>query len=74
MTKFLEQIFTEDNGNASAMRVIVFMIVSTVLFNWTYFNITTGTLTGFELQELGALLGPLAFKTWQKGKETEMVK
>ena len=67
----IEKIFTEDNGNPSTMRVLVFIVVCTVLFNWTYYNITTGTLTSFEMNELGALLGPFFFKAYQKGKEAK---
>jgi len=70
LTGFLGNIVSEDNGNASSMRIITLIIVGTVLFNWTYHNITTGTLTGFDYNELIALLGPLGFKVWQKGKES----
>lgn len=65
------KIFSEDNGNLSSMRIIVFIIVIVVLFNWTYYNIISGTLTGFNWEDIAVLVGPLLAKSYQKGKEVK---
>lgn len=66
---FLKESFSEDNGNPSSMRIVTILVVGVVLFNWTWFNIQSGTLTGFGYEELIALLGPLGLKAYQKGSE-----
>ena len=53
------------------MRIVVIGIVATVLFNWTYYNMTHGVVTNFDPNDLVALLGPLLLKGWQKGKEAK---
>ena len=63
------QMFQEDNGQFSAMRVLVFVIVGTVLFNWTYFNLKSGQLSGFDWADLMVVVGPLLAKAAQKKVE-----
>ena len=60
---------SEDNGNLSSMRILILIIIITVLFNWTYYNITSGTLASFSWQDIGVIIGPLLAKAYQKGKE-----
>jgi len=65
----VRESLSEDNGNLSSMRILTALVVVVVLGNWTYINVTTGVLHGFDWQDLGVILGPLGAKTWQKGKE-----
>ena len=65
----IKEIFSEDNGNISTMRILIFFIITVVLFNWTWINIATGTLVGFDWADLGLIIGPLFAKSYQKGKE-----
>ena len=69
INKTMGNFLSEDNGHFSSMRLIVMLIVVVVLFNWTWHNITTGTLTSFDWQDLMVVIGPLIAKAWQKGKE-----
>ncbi len=66
----MKQFFTEDNGNFSFMRLAVFIILVTVLFNWTWFNITHGTIISFDWEEMLLIIGPLFLKAYQKRKES----
>lgn len=69
MVKLFEKFFCEDNGNPSSMRLIMFLVVSTVLFNWTYLTVLSGKPVQMEMVDLGALGIPMLFKMMQKGKE-----
>jgi len=69
--EFINKTFSEDNGNPSSMRLITFIIIVVVLFNWTYHNIQTGTISALSYQEILALLGPLGIKAYQKGSEVK---
>jgi len=64
-----KKIFSEDNGNLSSMRLIVFIIIVTVLFNWTYINIISKTLSPLNWADIMLVIGPLITKVYQKGKE-----
>ena len=66
----LKQMFSEDNGNLSSMRLLSTLIVVIVLGNWTWFNITNNTIAGFDVQDIGLVLGALGIKGWQKRSET----
>ena len=66
ITKFLQ----EDNGNESSMRLIVFLIITTVLFNWTYYNIMSHQFVMLDWTSTAAMIGSLFMKAYQKGKET----
>lgn len=68
----MEQIlkFFQDNcGNNSAMRLFVFMILITVLFNWTFVNIKTGQINPLSWQEIAMVVGGLLAKAKQKERE-----
>jgi len=66
---FFKSAFSEDNGNPSSMRIITLLIVSVVLFNWTFYNIQNNVLTVLDYNQLLAILGPLGFKALQKNSE-----
>ena len=66
---YLKEILSENDGNLSTMRIMVFFIIFVVMFNWTWINIATGTLISFDFADLGLIIGPLFAKGYQKGKE-----
>jgi len=59
----------EDNGNESSMRLLVAFIVVMVIATWGYVSITTKTIAPLQWEQVGAVLGALIAKGWQKGKE-----
>ena len=61
----LKLIFSADN-KLSSMRIFVFMIISIILFNWTYINIITQTIHPFDFGTVFALIGSLAVQVSQK--------
>jgi hypothetical protein len=65
----IKNMLSEDNGNTSSMRILSALVVVVFLGNWTYFNITNGTLVSFDWQDLSVILGALGVKAYQKGKE-----
>ncbi|MCK4328803.1 hypothetical protein KAX02_03065 [candidate division WOR-3 bacterium] len=65
----IKNMVSEDNGNTSSMRILVAIVVLVFLGNWTYFNISTGTLASFDWQDLSVIIGALGVKAYQKGKE-----
>ena len=68
----MEQIlkFFQDNcGNNRTMRLFVFMILITVLFNWTFVNIKTGQINPLSWQEIAMVVGGLLAKAKQKERE-----
>ena len=69
----LKACMSEDNGNLSTMRVLTFLIVGVILFNWTFFNIANNTLASFSWQDMAVVLGPLFAKAFQKGKEAKFL-
>jgi len=69
MANVFLQFLEEDNGNLSAMRLLVSLILVVVLFNWTYITILTGNFVGLNVADIMLILGPLAVKSYQKGKE-----
>ena len=69
--RFLE-IFRDNDGQMSTMRVLVCLIVVVVLFNWTWGCIATGTFIALSWQDLLIAVSPLFAKVAQKkyeGKE-----
>jgi len=70
LADFGKSILAESSGQPSTMRILVAIVVLTVLFNWTYINLKTGTLVGFDWQDLMVIVGPLIAKGYQKSKET----
>jgi len=65
LTNFLK----EDNGNESSMRALVAFIVVVVIATWAYVSITTKAIAPLNWEQVGAVLGALMAKAWQKGKE-----
>lgn len=65
----ISDLIKEDSGKLSSMRVLVYLIVSVVLFNWTWFNINHDTIANFDWQEIGLIVGTLWVKAHQKGNE-----
>lgn len=65
----IKDTISEDNGNTSSMRILAALVVIVMLGNWTYFNITHGTLVSFDWQDLSLILGALGVKAYQKGRE-----
>ena len=71
MNSILRELFSEDNGNLSTMRILVSFIVFVIMFNYTYFCLSSGTLASFSWSDLMVILGPLMMKSYQKGKEED---
>jgi hypothetical protein len=65
----MTNLFKEKNGNISTMRVMSALVIITVLFNWTYHNVTTGAYTPLNLPEVIAMIGTLGAKALQRGQE-----
>ncbi len=68
---FLKNIFSQDNGNPSSMRVLTAFVVISVISVWGYISIITKTLAPFPAEGAVAIIGALGAKAWQKGKETD---
>ena len=62
-------MFKEDNGNTSSIRVLTFIVVVCILFNWTYVTLLNGQYIPLSFGDVGALVGTFVAKGWQKGKE-----
>ena len=67
--KVLKEILSEDGGNLSSMRVIVGLVVLTIVGTWAHHCVITGTLVGFDYEEIALLVGMMGVKAYQKGKE-----
>lgn len=63
------KVFKDDSGNTSYMRIVSFLVVGVVLFNWTYFNIENGEFVSLNWQDVGMILGSMGAKAYQKGIE-----
>ena len=74
MGKVVGKVLSEDNGNLSTMRILVFLIVAVILFNWTWFNIHHNVISSFDWQDLALIVGPLFAKAYQKSKEVTKAK
>ena len=64
--RLLERIFSDSLGDMSSMRILVFIVVCVILFNWTYINIITGQMNDLGINELGGIVGALGVKAVQK--------
>ncbi len=51
------------------MRILVFIVVITILINWTIVNIQTGTITAMPWEQVVAIVGSLFAKGYQKANE-----
>jgi len=59
----------EANGDFSAMRLIVMLVVLITVCTWSYIVIVTKTWVPFGIGDAVTILGPLFAKAYQKGKE-----
>lgn len=59
----------EANGNESSMRLLVAFIVVVIMGSWGYVSIATKTLAPLDWQTVGALIGALIAKGYQKKNE-----
>jgi hypothetical protein len=51
------------------MRLLVAFIVVAVIATWAYVSIATKAIAPLQWEQVGAVLGALIAKGWQKGKE-----
>lgn len=65
---WLKEMLSE-YGSVSCMRIVFLLVVGTYLFNWTYFNFTTGQFINFDLKDILALAAFAAAKVGQKKLE-----
>ena len=69
MIEFLKKVISDQSGDPSTMRFLSWIIICTVLFNWTWYNISQGEILSFDWQEMSLIIGTLFAKGYQKGKE-----
>jgi hypothetical protein len=62
-------LLKEQNGQISTMRVMTVLVIVTVLFNWTYHNMTQGVYIALNIPEVIAMIGTLGAKAIQRGQE-----
>ncbi len=67
---YIQDLLSDDSGNASSMRVLVCVIVLCVLFNWTYHNVAQHVYASLDLNGVVAMTSALLAKAWQKKTET----
>jgi len=65
----VRQLFSEDNGNLSSMRVLSGIVVVTVLGTWAAHCLQNNVLVGFDYQDIGLILGAMGVKAYQKKNE-----
>lgn len=69
MTNIIGKMLSDNEGNSSSMRILNFLIIGVVLFNWTFYNMTNSELIALDWEEVGLLVGALGAKAYQKGIE-----
>ncbi|MCK5016363.1 MAG: hypothetical protein KAS32_04750 [Candidatus Peribacteraceae bacterium] len=62
-------LLKEANGQISTMRAMSALVIVTVLFNWTYHNVTQGVFVSLNIPEVIAMIGTLGAKAIQRGQE-----
>lgn len=62
-------VFKDSAGNPSSMRILVFMVVAVVLFNWTWLNLKSGQFTPIPWENVALVIGSLFAKSSQKSVE-----
>ena len=62
-------VFKENNGGVSSVRVIAFMIVTAVLFVWVSVSLKTWTIQPLDMNTVVMVLGSLGAKVGQKFAE-----
>lgn len=65
----VRQMFSEDSGSLSSMRVLSGVVVVTVLGTWSIHCLQNNVLVGFDYQDIGLVLGALGAKAYQKKNE-----
>lgn len=68
------EIFEESNNRLSSIRVMNFIIVLTVMINWTAANFSSGKLQPLDPSTLTLVLGSMGIKWGQKFAEKEREK
>jgi hypothetical protein len=66
---FLTALIAEGDGNPSTMRVATLLIVAVVMGVWAYTSIKAGAPQPLSTEQVGAVLGALGIKAWQRAKE-----
>lgn len=61
----------EANGNESSMRLAVMLVLVTLLGTWAYVSIATKAMAPLDWPTVGAIVGPLIAKAYQKKNEVQ---
>ena len=67
---FLLQAFSEANGNASSMRVLLGVVVISFAVVWVKVSWITNALAPVSVEHATIVLGAMGIKAFQKGKES----
>ncbi len=67
---FIAKALAESDGNPSTMRIATLMISGVILAGWLYVTIKTAVLQPLGTEQVALVLGALAAKGWQRGKES----
>jgi len=62
---FILNMFSE-GSSTSCLRFVITLIIVTMMFNWTYFNIANDQLASLDLKDIATILGLLVIKIGQK--------
>lgn len=62
-------IFKDNEGHLSSMRIMSFFVTITILFNWTYVVLTSGTFVVLDAGSVSLLGVAMGAKVWQKHLE-----
>ena len=65
----LREIFSDDSGHLSFMRVMNCFVIATIVTVWAQHCVRTVQWTPLDAGSVAAILGLSAAKAWQKGKE-----
>lgn len=68
MNRFLESI-QEGNGDISSIRIMVCVVILTILFNWTWYNLKNDKFAPLDFGEMASIVGVLLAKAVQKKYE-----
>lgn len=65
----IRQIFADDGGNLSSMRVLSALVVIIVLGTWSTYCLRNNVIVGFDVADISLILGALGAKAIQKKYE-----
>ena len=68
----ISNFLKESNGSESSMRLILYLIVGTLMGTWCYVSISTKAMAPMDWPTVGAIVGPLIAKAWQKKNEMDV--